>query len=147
MFFHGSHSQLLICLGFEDTSLMTVLHKREFVNVKNSVPHRTQNLPLDALCCTDWAYQDFSGGDDGCWWRKYPGTQPRSHSFNTGAMNANALKYICWSINCNKSTPETIWNKLAESSVIKSEDIYHFKTFDKNRFSIGKKRWRNLSYI
>lgn len=147
MFIRDSHTQLLICLGFEDTSLITNLHKREFLNVKNNIPHRTDNWPLEALFHTRISLMESEKSDDGWRWRKYLGSQSRSHSLNTGAMNGNALKYICWSINCNESTPETIWNKLPEHNVIKSEDMYHFKTFDKNGFSIRKEHWRNLSYI
>lgn len=50
-----SRSQLLFCLGYEDTSLITVLHKREFVNVKTAF-HIRHNWLLEALCCVDGTY-------------------------------------------------------------------------------------------
>ena len=142
MFTPGNHSQLLICHGLEDTSLITVWDKREFVNVKTNIPHRTHNWSLEALCCIDWACQNFSDGiwpgDGGWWWRKYPGTQPRSHSFDIGVMDGYTLKYIYWSKNCNKSTPETIWKNFQSTMSLKVKTCIILSHLTRTDFHWGR---------
>lgn len=50
---------------------------------------------LGSLVCTDWGHQGFSGLGLVVGSGKHAETWPSSHSFNTGAMDRNAFKYVC----------------------------------------------------